>query len=124
MPKLRHVIPVVGIAVEVVAAATLVATLPEPDPAEVNGTVRCTSGAAVQGVWIEGFSGGSGYASLTPAHRHSPTVSYRYVLPSGGDYQVHVGCGGTPSDWDRTLRSSYVEPGTRHFLCADAEADV
>lgn len=122
MVKLRHVVPAAGIALELVAAVTLAFTLPDAQPASVDGTVRCASGAPIQGIWIEGFSGGSGFAGLSPGDRRSALVTYRYELPSGGKYQVHVGCGGTPVTWTLELRSRYVNPGTNHFLCHDNAA--
>jgi hypothetical protein len=119
MPKTATVLPVVGIVIEVVVGVTLAVTLPRPHSVRVGGTVRCASGAAVQGVWIDGRSGGSDFAGLTPDDRRSAEVTYQHTLVNGGRYQVRVGCGGTPGHWARTILSDYVGPGSYHFVCQD-----
>jgi hypothetical protein len=119
MLKATTVLPAVGIAVEVVIGVVLAITLPRPRPAQAVGTVRCASGAAVQGVWIEGRSGGSDFADLTPDDRRSAEVTYRHTLSNGGRYQVRVGCGGTPGNWTRTIVSDYLSPGMYRLLCQD-----
>ena len=120
MPTFRAVVPAIGILAELGIAVALVVTLPKPHPAQVAGTVRCASGAPVQGVWIEGFSGGSSFANLSPDDRRSAEVSYAYTLPDGGKYQVRVGCGGTPGNWSKTVLSDYVDAGVHQFVCHDA----
>jgi hypothetical protein len=119
MLRATTVLPAVGIAIEVVLCVTLAITLPRPHPAQVAGTARCASGAAVQGVWIEGRSGGSDFADLTPDDRRSAEVTYRHTLPNGGRYQVRVGCGGTPGHWSRTIVSDYLNPSVYRLLCQD-----
>src|SRR6266699_1536993 len=85
-------VPLVLLACQATAGVALAVTLPKSRPMDLHGTVRCRSGAEVQGVWVEGFSGGSWYADLT--RDPDGLTRYSYRLPYGGKYQVHVGCGG------------------------------
>jgi hypothetical protein len=108
----------VGLAVEAVVIVWLAVTLPHPQPRDIDGTATCASGAPVVGVWIEGFSGGSGFATLTGTD--GPATRFAYHLPDGGQYQVRVGCGGTPGDWHATDVSSYSDDGFRALVCEDS----
>lgn len=63
----------------------------------VSGQVTCVDELPVEGVWIQA-SGGSGYASWTP----TSGASYNARFSRGGvsgSWTVHVGCGGSPSNW-------------------------
>jgi hypothetical protein len=76
------------------------------------------------GVWAAAASGqgDSGYAHLGPAYfAGAATVSYSYLLPKGGRYAVHVGCGGTASRWASTDLSPLLSHSPVHLNCA-AEA--
>src|SRR5690349_6350669 len=101
------------------AAAALVGVNASPAAAAttVSGTVMCVTQRGVVGVWIQAESGGSGWATRTNINGY--TQSYRYSLPNGGRYQVHVGCGGSPSAWQTTNRSGYVSGSYNSFTCYD-----
>jgi hypothetical protein len=121
--KLRAavVIPTLLCALQLSLGAVLALTLPDITPVNLHGTVRCDSGAAVQGVWVEGFSGGSHFAATTVGS--SGLTAFTYQLPYGGAYQIHVGCGGTPASWQVEPWSDFVR-GTGHsFTCYDRRAD-
>jgi len=112
----------IGLVAEIGAIAALWTTLPTPEPRTVTGSVRCSSGAAVVGVWVEGRSGGSWWADdFTPLTTNPSTASFVKLLPHGGQYQVRIGCGGTPADWRTTNYSQYVDDGHHDFICDDPD---
>lgn len=83
-----------GKRLSVLAAAILLASSFIPaDPAAaavtVSGDVVCNQGGPVVGVWIQA-AGGSGWASGTSVFSRSGVTT---------PWTVHVGCGGTPSNW-------------------------
>ena len=55
----------------------------------ISGQVQCVDELAVEGVWIQASSGGSGFASLQNLNGY--TKNFRYSLPHGGAWTVHVG---------------------------------
>lgn len=86
----------------------------EQGSTRLSGSVVCESGKPVVGVWIASSDGqgDSGFAHLGP-----PDVvgisrpigfrgTYSYLLPHGGRYAVHVGCGGNAKNW----ASNYFTP--------------
>lgn len=96
--------------------ATFVATPSASAATAVSGTVMCVSQASVVGVWIQAENGGSGWATLSGSANFKKT--YKYTLPKNGRYQVHVGCGGTPTKWKTSNKSAYVSGG-KNFTCID-----
>ncbi len=62
----------------------------------ISGTILCPADF-VTGVWIQASRGGSGWAQFSPTGNN--VVNYSYELPNGGAWTVHVGCGGTRSNW-------------------------
>ncbi|ANS80586.1 hypothetical protein SGUI_3190 [Serinicoccus hydrothermalis] len=46
-------------------------------------------------------------------------ADYSFTLNKGGEYQVHVGCGGTPKKWAVNAKSSYVKGTKNNFKCND-----
>jgi hypothetical protein len=75
---------------------------------------------AVEGVWIVAENGGSGWAKWTAVNSAS-TARYRYTLPNGGRYAVHVGCGGSPAHWQTTPDSNVVSGIFNDFVCYDVK---
>jgi len=65
----------------------------------VSGYVTCVDELNVEGVWIQA-SGGSGFASWSAAG----VGYYAHYSRAGisGSWTVHVGCGGSPSNWKYT----------------------
>lgn len=88
-------------------------------PTELKGNVRCESGSAVVGVWVTASGGGSGWAQLSDSGDGATVFSRTVDRP--GEYQVHVGCGGTPDYWASTYHSYFVTANDITFLCMDAE---
>jgi hypothetical protein len=87
-----------------------------PVARKISGHVQCTT-MPMEGVWIVAKNGGSGWAKWTGIT--ATTARYNYTLPKGGKYAVHVGCGGSLSEW-LTKPDSKMVPGTvNNFLCHD-----
>ena len=94
-----------GAAVTMVAAGAAIALADAPAVASgqhlhpmstvtVSGDVVCNNGdGPVEGVWIQA-QGGSGWASGTSVFSKSGVT-----VP----WTVHVGCGGSPSNWEYTV---------------------
>lgn len=68
----------------------------------VSGSVSCSNGQPVRGVWVQSSAGGSKWASWW-AFPGRPTEAYFSASLSFGatssSIQLHVGCGGTTSSW-------------------------
>ncbi|MBF6189949.1 hypothetical protein [Nocardia implantans] len=89
----------------------------------VSGTIGCINSASPVGVWIQAKTSKSGWAQTKVPVRlggHSK-VDYSFTLDKGGDYQVHVGCGGTPQKWAKSLKSKDVSGTKNDFLCNDMD---
>jgi hypothetical protein len=65
----------------------------------VSGYVTCVDGLNVEGVWIQA-GGGSGFANWSA----SGVGYYAHYSRAGisGSWTVHVGCGGSASNWKYT----------------------
>ncbi len=82
----------------------------------VGGSVLCLDNSPVEGVWIQAASGGSGWANFGPVG--AADVSFNYALPYGSSYTVHVGCGGSRSNWRYTPNGNrYVSWSTTDWTC-------
>lgn len=114
----------VGVVMPAVAALiTLSTAVGSSASVKVSGTIGCINSAEPVGVWVEAAQSKSGWADKTTPVRlggHSK-VDYSYVLDKGGDYQVHVGCGGTPQKWAKSLKSKNVSGTKNDFLCNDMD---
>jgi hypothetical protein len=113
-----------GVAVTTVAASAALALAVGPAAAAsspqlhpkstvtVSGDVVCNQGTGpVEGVWIQA-AGGSGWASGTSVfHKSGVTVPWT----------VHVGCGGSPSNWEyavygvKSISSTFANWGCYPF---------
>jgi hypothetical protein len=93
----------------------------------LTGTVACESGRPVAGVWIAASTGqsDSGLAhvgSAAPSGIIYPAgsiASYSYLLPHGGTYAVHVGCGEKVGAWDSSNYSPLLSGHTADLRCDD-----
>jgi hypothetical protein len=92
---------------------------PRPAPATITATghVTCLSGAAVEGVWVVGRNGGSGWATWQASAQTASYASFSRQV-SRGDWEVHVGCGGSPATWKVATYSGWVS-ATASFTCDD-----
>jgi hypothetical protein len=90
----------------------------------VTGTVICESGRPVVGVWIAASTGqrDSGWAHLGANYPTGSTVTYSYQLGSAQAYSVHVGCGGTASDWASKNYSALLHTRSVMLHCDDPVA--
>lgn len=80
-----------------IAGGAITMASPAQAAMTVSGTVQCLDGLPVEGVWIAA-SGGSGFASWTPQSGY-PSVARFSRAGISGSWTVHVGCGGSPSNW-------------------------
>jgi surface antigen len=76
----------------------------------VSGTVQCTNGKAVDGVWVQSSGGNSKFASKIYLPNNYSEMQYSAQVLSG-DIQVRVGCGGNAptADWGSTNDSPWRE---------------
>lgn len=102
----------------VAVSIVLLLTFPDRSPSAISGTVTCSSGNAVVGIWVEAHTGASGWADFKPAADRA-TVRYNYRLRYGGAYVLHIGCGGTSVDWKTSNRTTKTTDAGRDFLCSD-----
>ncbi len=93
-----------------------------PPPADkavtVSGYVECQT-QSVEGVWIQASNGDSGWSPYWPSASNPDYATYQYTLGSGGQYSVHVGCGGTQSSWAVATYSDAFSGPTNDFYCYD-----
>jgi hypothetical protein len=92
------------------------ATLNKPVAHRVAGYVQCST-MSVDGVWVVANNGGSGWAKWRGID--STVAYYWYWLPHGGKYSLHVGCGGSTSQWSTASESRAVSGRFNDFFCND-----
>jgi uncharacterized MnhB-related membrane protein len=90
----------------------------------ISGKVQCAGGEQVVGIWVDAINGGSGFADWIPISNNGSEASFKYILPNGGDYNLHVGCGGTKQDWGGTYTTetgsgTVRDTNTHYFVCQD-----
>jgi hypothetical protein len=115
------------IAAPVIAFITFAVTSSGTGSSLLTGSVICESGRPVVGVWIAASSGqnDSGFAHLGPANPSGisypvgSTATYSYLLPHGGTYAVHVGCGGDADAWDSRNYSPLLSGVRADLRCDD-----
>jgi hypothetical protein len=110
--KLRRAAVFASLVTALAGAGTLVMAEPALAAVTVSGDVVCNQGTGpVVGVWIQAAAG-SGWASGTSVFRKSGVT-----VP----WTVHVGCGGTPSNWRyavygvKSIRSTFANWGCYPF---------
>jgi hypothetical protein len=114
-------------AAPVITIITLALTGGSAGSITLTGSVVCESGRPVVGVWIAATTGqsDSGFAHLGPANPSGISypvgsiASYSYLLPHGGSYAVHVGCGGNASAWDSSNYSPLLSGQNADLRCDD-----
>jgi hypothetical protein len=104
------------------AAFVLYLNLPVARTTRITGTVRCASGQAVAGVWIQEAQGVGEFASWQPDSSDPALARFSFDL-RGHTYAVHVGCGGTSKQWATEVRSDHVPMSTIAFVCHDEPSD-
>jgi hypothetical protein len=88
-------IAALGIAVAFALIASMLGIPAASASMTVRGQVMCLDQDNVTGVWIAASSG-SGWASWSSINGYTVNFSRGGV---SGSWTVHVGCGGTPSNW-------------------------
>lgn len=89
----------------------------------ISGQIQCVDELGIEGVWIQASNGGSGYASLQDINGY--TKNFRYSLPRGGAWTVHVGCGGSTSHWKYTPDGNTTTTRTyQSWLCVTPDDGV
>lgn len=104
------------------ALAFVVKHLPTARVTPISGTVRCSSGAPITGVWVQEAVAEGDFAAwyhTTPDQREA---YFSYGL-RGKRYAVHVGCGGTPQHWLVNAKSGFVTGGPYAFVCRDLRTE-
>jgi surface antigen len=108
-------------AITVAAALTLALAAPgNAASVTVSGTVRCMTGAKVVGVWVQSTGGGSKFASRWAQPRAASVNGYSARVNSGS-IELHVGCGGSTSEWDSdqwTPRARITSSRGLNALCS------
>lgn len=86
--------------------------------ASVSGNVYCFVGNPldVMGIWVEVPSGTSGWAARGDNGNGGDWYSYGAVS-AGTTYKLHVGCGGTPSNWQYNIKTPWLTGGYYNFAC-------
>jgi hypothetical protein len=92
--------------------------LPKPTTITARGSVTCLSGRAVEGVWLVGLHGGSGWATWRASAAAPQFATFSRPIPAGR-WSVHVGCGGSPLSWKAAIYSGWVSGTPRSFGCDD-----
>lgn len=102
------------------ATASMLVATEASAATNAHGTVQCTTGAKVVGVWVNAKNGGSDFAKFSPRHGRLSEVNFHLSLPRGGAYAVTVGCGGTSKRWKTSVKSNFVNSDKRYwFTCHD-----
>lgn len=105
----------IGIGVAVLAASSFIAgaqNVPAAHAAtSVSGTATCVhhstgKKSAPVGIWVDAGRGAkSGWARLTPSGTSS---KFSYSTNGAKNFILHVGCGGTPKKWGKTVYTAPV----------------
>jgi len=109
--QVKHVIR--SMAVVVTLAASALTVMATPAAATVrSGNVYCWADYQnVVGIWVEVSGGGSGWAQWS-GNTSSSSTWWRYDVPSGRSYRLHVGCGGTKQNWRTNTRCGWTTKTT------------
>ncbi len=91
----------------------------------ISGKVSCIGNEQVEGIWVQATNDGSGWADKHQTDSDGAVVVFTYVLPNGGAYNLHVGCGGSEQHWN-TISTTEAGSGTiqdhtfHFFTCQDS----
>lgn len=104
-----------------VAWAVLAVTTPTATHRTLSIDVTCASGNPAVSIWVESASGGSGWGQNgQPGSALARRFTFQQVFT--GEYQVNVGCGGTPDQWGVVVESTRSEIPYRRLVCDDVHA--
>jgi hypothetical protein len=104
-----------------IAAAAVLPSVVSTDTAEAatyphKGIVSCGF-KPVRGIWVD-QPGNSGWAQFEPTNGSWIDVNYYYPL-NGSGYRLHVGCGGTAQNWEKTKLTGWYSGSSpnENFMC-------
>jgi hypothetical protein len=92
----------------------------------VSGTVRCTHGSPVEGIWVNAAGGGWAAWQVVDREQYGAAMAYYWRQVTGPTtVSLHVGCGGSTGSWqtkdDTPLTGSSLSSGTpMDTTCAEA----
>jgi hypothetical protein len=95
---------------------------PKSGSFHIGGEISCISGQPLVGVWVAAAKG-SGWASWI-GQGNGSTATFSYTLPVTESYSLHVGCGGTGSDWQVATYSGTVTRANNNFACDDVSGQA
>ena len=104
------------------AGPTQGGTTPPSGPVEVTGQIKCVSGDSVEGVYVQAAQG-SAFANWKGLGDGAAS-DYWLDLPTAESYSVHVGCGGTTSNWGVPTYGPTVSGTHNSFSCVDVKSDA
>ena len=91
-----------------IAATGFVAAASPAGASVRSGNVHCYADHQnVVGVWVEVSGGGSGWAQWS-GNTASSSTWWKYDVPAGRSYRLHVGCGGTRSSWASNTKCAWT----------------
>lgn len=91
--------------------------LEDSTPRTVNGIVECSSGRAVQGIWVQPSGRVGGWADWTT--REDPAIAHYTRDNVRGPYRIKVGCGSAFGEWEFEVASEMIIRSENHFVCTD-----
>ena len=95
---------------------------PEQESAvQVSGYVRCTSGAPVQQVWIDGAGVGLAQTRTDPTGKRT---LYSLDVPGFESYSIRVICPGSPASGPVVDTAPTTKHATASYICDDTSAAV
>ena len=118
MKRLKRAL-VVGLASLVLAiGGTAAATSAQAATMPWHGTVDCMN-VNVVGIWVD-QPGNSGWAQYEQTGGVGwKRVNWYYTL-NGNPYKLHIGCGGTQSNWAKTIITTQVT-GNSNWYCDNVQ---
>ncbi len=96
--------------------------LGKPVAGAAAGEIVCPNGEAVVGAWIEpNDHADRGWATLATEPGQVNRATFTASIPHSSAYSIHVGCGGTPENWqhDNPSPSIAIGPILMQVTCVD-----
>lgn len=119
--RLLAVSAVIAVVISTFAAASASAAVNY----QIRGSVVCSDGQPVVGVWMESSGGGSGWAGWTryPGRPHVARYARTFTTSLSTTIYLNVGCGGSPSRWASSSRTPSRTASSGAILFMNARCD-